>query len=388
MLRLTVNGTPQEAQEGATLLEVLRAAHIDIPTLCHDPRLKPHGACRLCVVQVEGMARPVTSCNTPATDGMVVHTHSDMVERERRTLLKLIARRYPADAFRQMPGKEFHRYLRAYGLEQEMQGQRDPVLEDSSHPYIRVDMSQCVYCYRCVRICEQLQGQFVWKIWHRGDATRIRPDGDSLLDSPCVSCGACVDTCPSGALEDKTSLLARPEKWTRTTCSYCGTGCEMLVGTMGERIVSIRPPLDAPVNKGHLCVKGRYAFEFAHAKDRITTPMIRDSHGQWQQASWEEALGFAAAKLRQILDQHGAGSAGVLGSSRATNEENYLAQKFARLVLNTNNVDCCARVCHTPTAAAMKLMVGTGAATNSYDDIEKAHTILVCGANPTENHPV
>jgi formate dehydrogenase major subunit len=234
-----------------------------------------------------------------------------------------------------------------------------------------------------------VQGQFVWQAWQRGDATEIRPaSGATLLESECVSCGACVDTCPTGAIEDK-SLLKHgiPTQWTRTTCPYCGTGCEMNVGTRDGRIVTVRPALDAPVNKGHLCVKGRYAFEFVNAPDRATEPMIREN-GAWKKVSWDEAISFTAAAFHRIAAQHGGDSIGVLGSSRATNEENYLAQKFARVVLGTNNVDCCARVCHTPTAAAMKLMLGTGAATNSYDDIELARTILVCGSNSTENHPI
>lgn len=388
MLRLNINGQAHESLEGTTILDALHALKIEIPTLCHDPRLKPYGACRLCVVEVHGASRPVSACNTPATDGMVINSHSPAIEKERRTLLKLLAKHYPKEAYAQAPDKIFHRYLREYGLEQELHGQRSAVLLDDQHPYINVDMSQCVSCFRCVRICEELQGQFVWKIWNRGDAISIRPDGPSLLDSPCVSCGACVDTCPSGALEDKVRLVAAPPtKWTRTTCAYCGTGCELKVGTSVDRAVAIEPVPDAPVSKGHLCVKGRYAFDYVHADDRITEPLIREN-GQWRPASWPEAISYCAAKLSAILKDHGPDAIGTLGSSRATNEENYLAQKFARLVLGSNNIDCCARVCHTPTAAAMKMMLGTGAATNSYNDIELAHTILICGANPTENHPI
>ena len=273
--------------------------------------------------------------------------------------------------------------------ENDFNGSHETHLIDDSHPYIHVDMSQCIMCYRCVRICDEVQGQFVWQVFNRGHDTRIVPDsGTNLRESSCVSCGACVDTCPSGALEDK-SVLARglPINWTRTTCPYCGTGCEMNVGSNQNQIVSIKPLLDAPVSQGHLCVKGRYAFDFVSADDRITEPMIRRD-GEWHIVTWEEAISFASNRLKRILEEHGPDSIGVLGSARGTNEENYLAQKFARVVVGTNNVDCCARVCHTPTAAAMKLMLGTGAATNSYNDIEKAQTILVCGANATENHPI
>jgi formate dehydrogenase major subunit len=240
-----------------------------------------------------------------------------------------------------------------------------------------------------VRICEEVQGQFVWEVLNRGHETRIVPDSQTnLRESSCVSCGACVDTCPTGALEDN-SILARgmPTDWTRTTCPYCGVGCELDVGTRNGQLVNIRPALDAPVNRGHLCVKGRYAFDFVSAKDRVTQPLIRDG-AAWKSVSWEDAIAFVAQEFKRIIAAHGPDSIGILGSARGTNEEAYLTQKFARTVIGTNNVDCCARVCHAPTAAAMKMMLGAGAATNSYDDIESARTILVCGSNASENHPI
>jgi formate dehydrogenase major subunit len=388
MFRVLINGRPHECREGATILEALRAADVRVPTLCHDNRLTPYGGCRLCLVQIAGSSRPVTACTTPLTDGMRIDTDTPDIEALRRSLLTLIANEYPAEAYRRDPEKEFHRYVRQYGLEKALRGQADPALADESHPYIRVDMSQCVYCFRCVRICDELQGQFVWRVWNRGDETRIRPDGPNLLESSCTSCGACVDTCPSGALEDRSRLeLGIATEWVRTTCPYCGTGCEMSVGTRDARIVAVKPVEDAAVSKGHLCVKGRYAFGFVSASDRITEPMIRRD-GVWKTASWDEAVSFVASGFRGLLERYGPDSVGVLGSARATNEDNYLAQKFARVVLGTNNVDCCARVCHAPSAAALKAMLGAGASTNCFDDIERARTILVCGANATENHPI
>ena len=234
-----------------------------------------------------------------------------------------------------------------------------------------------------------MQGQFVWHAWNRGDATRILPNGGgSLLESDCVSCGACADTCPTGAIEDRpVPDHGMPEKWTRTTCPYCGTGCEMLVGTRGDRIVQVKPAIDAPVNKGHLCVKGRYAFDFNHSPDRVREPMIREGRDM-AHGDMGARVQFRRKRLHGILDAHGPQSVGMLGSARGTNEENYVAQKFARVVLGTNNIDCCARVCHAPTAVAMKQMLGTGAATNSFDDIEHAAAFLICGCNPTEAHPV
>jgi formate dehydrogenase major subunit len=388
MLRVLVNGRPHEAREGTTVLDAVRALGTRVPTLCHDDRLKPYGGCRLCLVEIAGEERPAAACTTPVTDGMAIATHTPEIEAHRRALLALLARDYPAASYRRDPDKELHRYFREYGLEGALRGSLDPGLLDDSHPYLRVDMSQCVYCYRCVRICDELQGQFVWRVWERGDRTRIRPDGPNLLQSSCVSCGACADTCPSGAIDDRLAgERGAATAWTRTTCPYCGTGCELSAGTRGGTVVAVRPVPDAPVGKGHLCVKGRYAFGFVSAPDRLTAPLIRDGAG-WRSASWDEAIAFVAARLRALRDRHGADSLAVLGSARATNEENYLAQKLARVALGTNNVDCCARVCHAPSAAGLKEMLGAGAATNSFDDIERARTIMVFGANPTENHPI
>lgn len=389
-MNATINGLGYEFAEGLSILEAAASLGITIPTLCHDPRLKPIGSCRLCMVQVEGRPHPLTSCNSPLADGMVISTHTPALEHERAALLRMLAQDHPADVFRRYPDKVFHRRATQYGLtDADFDGGHRAELRDDSHPYIHVDMSQCILCYRCVRICQEVQGQFVWQVINRGHETRIVPDSQTTLRaSSCVSCGACVDTCPTGALEDK-SILARgvPTQWTRTTCPYCGTGCEMNVGSSEGRLVTIAPTLDAPVSRGHLCVKGRYAFDFVDASDRITEPLLR-KNGGWERVSWDEAIDFVAKRLQRIASETGPGSIGVLGSARGTNEENYLAQKFARLVVGTNNVDCCARVCHTPTAAALKVMLGAGAATNSYEDIEKASSILVCGANPTENHPI
>lgn len=388
-MQATINYRTREFAEGISILEALHSLNITVPTLCHDERLKPCGSCRMCLVSVQGISHPVPACTTWLTDGMVIETHAPELENTRRTLLRELIQHYPPEAAQHFPEKNFHRWLRHYGIENECAGEADEELTDDAHPYIHVDLSRCITCYRCVRICAEVQGQFVWRAENRGAATCIAPDsGTTLRASSCVSCGACVDTCPTGALEDKSLLVySAPTAWTRTTCPYCGAGCELNVGTCAERIVTIRPAPGAPVSKGHLCVKGRYAYEFVYASDRVTAPMIRRDDA-WQKVSWEEAITFTAEKLKGVIEKHGPDSVGVLGSARATNEENYLAQKFARVVVGTNNVDCCARVCHAPTAAAMKLMLGTGAATNSFDDIEQARTILVCGCNPTENHPI
>jgi formate dehydrogenase major subunit len=389
MLHVVINGRRCKSEPG-TVLAALQNIGIRVPTLCHDDRLTPTGACRSCLVSVSEHERLVPACTTALADGMVIETHTPELEEHRRSLLKMLAWRYPAEAVAQCPEKEFHRHVREYGLEGELQGSLDVNLEDRSHPYIAIDMSRCIECYRCVRICDEVQGQRVWHVRDRGFETRIEPDAANLRESSCVACGACVDTCPTGALTDAHAdaiRLGAASQWTRTTCPYCGVGCEMSVGTRDSRIVSVRPVLDAPVNKGHLCVKGRYAFGFVDAADRITEPMIRDS-SRWRRASWPEARAFVSTRLRELIDRHGPDSVGFLGSARATNEDNYLAQKFARTVVGTNNVDCCARVCHAPSAAGLKTMLGAGLATNSFDDIEAARTVLVCGANPTEDHPI
>jgi formate dehydrogenase major subunit len=320
---------------------------------------------------------------------MEIETDTAELQQSRRGILEMLVRHYPARAIRLFPDKPFHEEIRRAGLfERASDCAPDFNRKDCAHPYIAVDMARCIDCYRCVRVCAEVQGQFVWHVRGRGLQTAIEPDGPTLFDSSCVSCGACVDTCPTGALEDKAvSTLAQPSQWTRTTCPYCGVGCELNVGTRDDRIVSIKPVLDAPVSKGHLCVKGRYACGFVSAADRITEPMIRDRSG-WQPVSWNEVRAFVVDRLRALIQRHGPDCVGILGSARATNEDNYVTQKFARAVIGTNNVDCCARVCHAPSAAALKRAFGAGLATNSFDDIEIARTILVCGANATEDHPV
>jgi formate dehydrogenase major subunit len=391
VLRLTVDGRAVSAptETKASILDAAAEAGIEVPTLCADPRLTASGACRLCVVEIDGDTRPVAACTTPVRDGMVIRTRTPALEGYRRSLLRMLARRYPRHVVAQAPEEPFHRLLRAYGLGDAPEGPHDPSAAEDPHPTIRVDLERCISCWRCVRICDEVQGQFSWRVVGRGKDTRLMPDsGTTLAASSCVACGACVDTCPTGALEDRSVLsVGTPTRWTRTTCPYCGVGCELLVGTRDGRIAAVTPALDAPVNRGHLCVKGRAGHGFVDAPDRVTVPLVRES-GSWAPVSWEQAIDLVAQRFAEIMGRDGAGAIGVLGSARATNEDNYVLQKFARTVLGTNNIDCCARVCHSPSAAALRRVFGTGAATSSFEDIENARTILVWGSNTTENHPV
>ncbi len=339
----------------------------------------------MCLVEIEGEPRLMPACATEAREGMVVTARSQALEHFRRAELEWYAARLSPQTVAEHPGKELHRLMRRYDVAA-TGGPPDPSRYDTSVATIRVDMDQCIECMRCVRICDELQGQSVWHLLGRGSESRVVPKrGELLLEGGCVSCGACVDSCPTGALID--ARAEEPEAWTRTVCPYCGVGCELEMGTRGGAIVAARPALTSPVNKGHLCTKGRYGHDFVRAPDRLTQPLLRAGR-EWRPATWDAALDFCAAELTRIRDAYGPGAIGVLGSARATNEENYLAQKFARVVIGTHNVDCCARVCHTPSAKALKTMLGAGAGTNSFDDIEKARTIMVVGANPLECHPV
>ncbi|MCM2279543.1 MAG: formate dehydrogenase subunit alpha [Oligoflexia bacterium] len=388
---ITIDGIAIRVPEGTALLKAIETIGISLPALCFDERMAPSSSCRLCQVEIEGRERASCACATPATEGMVVRTRSPALEGFRRAALGFLARSYPPEALQKSPEKPFHRFLKDYGVTPGTEPDSAPSgrLIDLTHPYIRVDMRQCISCYRCIRICEEVQGQYAWKKEKRGGATLVLPNsGGALAASSCVSCGACADTCPTGALEDISVLeKGAPSHWVRTTCPYCGTGCELDVGVREDRIVTVRPVKDSPVSKGHLCVKGRYSWQFVDSPERVTRPMIRLS-GRWVETSWEEALREAARMMRQAREVAGPDSVAILASSRATNEESYLAQKLARFHVGTNNVDCCARVCHGPSAAGLGLIFGTGAATNSFDDIERTQAFLIVGTNATENHPI
>ncbi len=385
MVKFKIDEETVIADDGMSILAVALQAGIEIPAICHDSRCEPIGTCRMCLVEIRDRPGLLPACQTPARDGMTVTAINPELEQYRKTEIGWYAQHVAPEDFDRYPDKALHRLMRRYNV---VPGGAAPAPErfDVSMPQIRVDMDQCIDCRRCVSICEEVQGESVWHEIARGEESRIVPKHGALLaEGGCVACGACVDTCPTAALVDVRS--GNPERWTRTTCTYCGVGCEIDVGEAAGQIVATRPARGAPVNKGHACAKGRYALDFVHSPDRIVQPQVRCTQG-YKPVDWDAALGMCADALNNVIETHGPDAVGVLASSRSTNEDSYLVQKFARLVIGTNNIDCCARVCHTPTAAAMKMTLGAGAATNSFDDIELASTILVAGANPLECHPV
>lgn len=384
---VSINNKSYPFSGGETILGLLRRIGIEVPALCSDERLPPASVCRLCLVKVNGMSRWQPACSTLLSDGMEIETHTPDIESYRKDILQWMARGYPYAEIAKNPQKELHKWFLSYSIQEMKEDRVSPI--DTSHAYIQVDMSRCIHCQKCVSICNKLQGQFVWHVAGRGAESTIIPDSSGFFaNSSCVSCGACADTCPTGAIEDKQAIqYGNPETTIRSVCAYCGVGCEIETGVKNGLITGIHPAQNAPVNKGHLCVKGRYAWEYNYANDRVIHPMIRKS-GKWETVTWEEAIGYSAQKLQATAREYGPDSIGIIGSARATNEDNYLIQKFARVVIGTNNVDNCARVCHQPTAKAMSMALGTGASTNSFDDIELAKTILVAGANATESHPV
>lgn len=386
----TIDGRTCEVREGETILAALRRMDIEVPTLCTAEHLQPEGGCRMCLVRVDGSARPVAACHTPLQPGARIQTTGPELEALRRTILGMYLEgtgQTGLEIRRTGPGK-FRELLARYGLDG-----HETLLHghpDDSHPFLRFEPQACIACRLCLHACEEIQGQFVYGVAHRGPRTRIiYGAGETFRESPCVACGACVDVCPTGAVSDcdRTTPAKAPAR-TRSVCGYCGVGCRIEIEVEEGRVHRIQGVPEATVNRGHLCVKGRYAHAWHHSPDRLTKPLLRDSSGTLRPAEWPEALSFIARRLAEIKAESGPDALGALTSSRSTNEACYLLQKLFRSVIGTNNVDCCARVCHSSTALALQLVTGTGAATASFADIEAARCIVVAGANPTEAHPV
>ena len=368
-----------------------------IPVLCNDDALEPFGNCRLCSVDVslseEGPRRVKASCHTLVETGQYIYTNTQRIEKLRHSIMELLLSDYPEQALQPAPGEkptQFQKLIQQFNVSSTRFPENGKTHEpDNSHPYIHFDSAQCIHCYRCVRACDEIQGEMVLNMIGRGANSRIVASLDqSFKDSECVSCGRCVQTCPTNALTDRyrsKTLIA--DRQIRTVCTYCGVGCNLDVLLKEGEIKAIDAIADAEVNQGHSCLKGRYAFAYYNHPDRLRTPLLRKD-GELLPVSWDEALDHIAQQLTEIKETHGVDSIAGISSSRCTNEENYLMQKFMRVVIGNNNIDGCARVCHAPTAFGMRQSFGTGAATNSIDELAVTDCMLIVGANSTESHPV
>lgn len=386
--------------EGESILDFVKrnVSKTLIPTLCDAPNLEPFGSCRVCSVEValqkNGPAKTVASCHTPVLEGQYIYTSTEAIQRLRKNIVELVLTDHPLDCLTCEVNNncELQTVAAKVGIREVRYPEGKNHLDrskDLSHPYMTSDLSKCINCYRCVRACDEVQGQFVLSMAGRGFDNRIIKGSDvSFFESDCVSCGACAQACPTSAISDvfESKAVLGVQK-TRTVCTYCGVGCNLEIATHNGKVKSIQAPYNAEVNQGHTCLKGRYAFSFYNHPDRLTSPLIKKD-GEFVAVSWDEAYSFIAARLNEIKAQHGPDSIAGISSARCTNEENYLMQKFIRTIIGTNNIDCCARVCHSPTALGMQRSFGTGAATNSIIDLKYADCIMVIGANPTDGHPV
>jgi len=411
---LTIDGVAVTVPEGTSVMRAAAEAGLSIPKLCATDSLEAFGSCRLCVVEIEGRRGTPASCTTPVAEGMVVHTQNAKLHKLRRGVMELYISDHPLDCLtcaangdcelQDMAGAVGLRDVRYSATEgasianhftaRDTNGDLNPeyLPKDESNPYFTYDPSKCIVCNRCVRACEEVQGTFALSIEGRGFDSRVSAGGplDDFLSSDCVSCGACVQACPTATLQEKSVIeLGTPQRSVVTTCAYCGVGCSFKAELNGDQLVRMVPYKHGKANRGHSCVKGRFAYGYATHKDRILNPMIRDDISEpWREVSWEEALGFAAQKLRGIQATYGQKSIGVITSSRCTNEETFLVQKLARAVFGNNNTDTCARVCHSPTGYGLGQTFGTSAGTQDFDSVAHADVVVVIGANPTDGHPV
>lgn len=396
MIELTIDGktVTVEVKEGATIFQAAKRLGILIPNLCSHEQLPPTGACRLCLVEVEGARSLVASCSHPVSTGMNVRTNTKRVINARRMAIDLLLSDHPQDCLVCEKNGDCRLQDYAYQLgvrSSSFKGERHFYPIDSSNPFIERDYNKCILCGSCVAVCETIQRNNVVDFAGRGFETKIATYFDrGLKESNCVFCGQCVNVCPVGALtEKKAKFKGRSWEFSKvtTTCPYCGTGCQFDLNIKDEKIVKVTPCWEAPANQGRLCVKGKFGLDFVNREDRLKVPLIR-KNGELQETGWEEALDLVARKLNEIKEKDGPDSIGGLCSAKCTNEDNYIFQKFMRAVVGTNNVDHCARLCHASTVAGLATAFGSGAMTNSIDEIAKADCILVTGSNTTENHPV
>jgi formate dehydrogenase major subunit len=395
---LVIDGRAVIVPEGTSIMRAAVEAGIQVPKLCATDSVEAFGSCRLCLVEIAGRAGTPASCTTPVASGMVVSTQTERLKKIRRGVMELYISDHPLDCLtcaangdcelQDMAGAVGLRDVR-YGYEGENHTQQ---AKDESNPYFTFDPSKCIVCSRCVRACEEVQGTFALTIQGRGFESKVSPGAplDDFLSSECVSCGACVQACPTATLSEKSLIeIGQPEHSVVTTCAYCGVGCSFKAEMRGEELVRMVPWKDGKANRGHSCVKGRFAWGYTHHRDRIVKPMIRESIDQpWREVSWDEAIGRVASEFRRLQEKHGRLAIGGITSSRCTNEETYVMQKLIRGGFGNNNVDTCARVCHSPTGFGLAQAFGTSAGTQDFDSIEQSDVIVVIGANPTDAHPV
>lgn len=396
MVEFTIDGFKARAPKGTSILRAASEIGINIPKLCATDIVKPYGSCRLCLVEIEGRAGTPSSCTTPIAAGMVIKTQTERLKKLRRGVMELYISDHPLDCLTCAANGdcELQDMAGAVGLRDVRFEQGHNHLgqaKDISNPYFEFDPSKCIVCARCVRACEEVQGTFALSIDGRGFSSHINAGvNEDFFDSECVSCGACVNACPTGTLIEKSVVqIGQPEHSKITTCAYCGVGCTFEAQMRGDELVRMVPYKDGKANRGHSCVKGRFAYGYAEHQDRILKPMIREKIGDtWQEVDWDFAFEYTAKKLREIENKFGNKAIGGITSSRCTNEETFLVQKLIRAGFSINNVDTCARVCHSPTGYGLKQAFGTSAGTQDFDSVEHVDVAIIIGANPTDGHPV
>ena len=396
MIALAIDGVEVRVPRGTSVMAAAMTLGTKIPKLCATDSLEPFGSCRLCLVEIEGRKGAPASCTTPAEAGMVVRTQTDRLAKLRRGMMELYISDHPLDCLTCAANGdcELQDMAGAVGLRDVRYGYAgDNHLgdaKDESNPYFSYDPSKCIVCNRCVRACEETQGTFALTISGRGFDSRVAAGPTDFLSSECVSCGACVQACPTATLTERSVIAhGQPDHSVVTTCAYCGVGCSFKAEMQGDRVVRMVPYKDGAANEGHSCVKGRFAWGYATHRDRITKPMIRAKiTDPWREVSWEEAIGHAASEFKRIQAKYGREAVGAITSSRCTNEEVFLVQKLVRAAFGNNNVDTCARVCHSPTGYGLSQTFGTSAGTQDFRSVEMSDVILVIGANPTDAHPV